>query len=161
MLKVVVYLLECTIDILTWKALDRHQGSPQTRKFGILKKGSEALQIECAILKFICWSWNETGFHPHLDRCSGCPVWKQPVWRKSALKRKNRSWDGRGVPLLILCDCSQCVSSNSLFKHSQSHLLVERMFSSPKHWQFNDMPQSLVDVGFIHVILEVYLSSSI
>ena len=38
MQKVVVYLLECTIDILTWKALDRHQGSPQTRKFGILKR---------------------------------------------------------------------------------------------------------------------------
>ena len=45
MQKVVVYLLECTIDILTWKALDRHQGSPQTRKFGILKRDQKHCKL--------------------------------------------------------------------------------------------------------------------
>ena len=156
--KLLFIFFNVTIDILTWKALDRHQGSPQTRKFGILKKDQKHCKLNVQFSRLFVghemkrasiYIW--TGAQAALsesNQCGGRAL--------SSAKDQQRSWDVGGAPLLILCDCSQCVSSNSLFKHSQSHLVVERMFSSPKHRQTSE--SCTFRHGVFNVLLEVYLS---
>ena len=134
MQKVDVYLLECYYRYPNWEGARQTSGFPINQEIGYLQKRLEMLQNVWSDNKLVCGLWNWIGFPHYLEKWTGCPVRKQPVWRWwSALKRK-----GSTEKLRWQRWCYSCRYSEECDSEFPKPSGCGRIWSGSKHWETSE-----------------------